>query len=348
LHRGGFLARATWVVAGCERWRSLPAWPVHPIMSVFTSVSVADAAAWLARYNVGELIGLEPISAGIENTNYFLTTRDRRFVLTLYERIAPEDLPFYLNFTAHLAEQGVAVPRPEKDRTGSYFSMLNGKPASLIERLPGAPVLTPGEHHCAQMGAELARLHQASRTFRSRQSNKRGPGWMLATSRAVRPFLNEGQNALIANELRFQRERRQMRLPTGAVHADLFRDNALFDGDRLAGFIDFGFAATDEFAYDLAIAVNDWCIDPASGEIDHDRYMAVATAYQAVRPLTDPEMQAWSALLRAGALRFWLSRLYDLHLPRAAEINTPHDPTHFERVLKSRIERPVRWPLELS
>lgn len=317
-------------------------------MSVFTSVQPADAAAWLLRYNVGELVSLTPIGSGIENTNYFLSTREHEFVLTLYERIPAEDLPFYLNLMAHLAAHGVAVPRPERDRTGGLFSMLNGKPAGLISRLEGEAVLEPVESHCSAIGAELARLHLAGRSFRSRQTNKRGPGWMLATSRAVRRFLTAEQNQLIADELRFQRERRQTRLPVGAIHGDLFRDNALFTAGGLSGVFDFGFAATDELAYDLAIAVNDWCIDLGTGDLDPLRLLAMLRAYVAIRPLTEAEAEAWPALLRAGALRFWLSRLYDYHLPRAAELNLPHDPAHFERVLKSRIARPAYWPVGVA
>jgi homoserine kinase type II len=302
-------------------------------MSVFTKVTDTEAAAWLP-----------PISEGIENTNYFLATTDSEFVLTLYERLPAEDLPFYLNFTAHLAGAGVAVPQPIMDRTGGLFSILNGKPAALTQRVNGRPQLNPTAKHCAAVGAELARLHLASQKFRGRLTNKRGPGWMLSTYRAVRSVLTAEQSKLIADELAYQRARRETRLPTGAIHADLFRDNVLFDGDRLAGIIDFGFAATDELAYDLAITVNDWCIDETS-ELDASRRDALLGAYAAIRPLTDPEISAWPALLRAGAIRFWLSRLYDLHFPRSAELNTPHDPGHFERILRARATRPSYWPL---
>jgi homoserine kinase type II len=316
-------------------------------MSVFTRVSESEVSAWLTRFSVGSVQTLEPISEGIENTNYFLTTAGGQFVLTLYERVPAEDLPFYLNFTAHLAKSGVAVPNPIADRTGGLFSILNGRPAALTQRIAGRPQMLPTALHCALVGAELGRLHNASRAFRTRISNKRGPAWTLSTSRAIRPFVSADQNALIENELRFQRERRETRLPNGAIHADLFRDNVLFDGDRLSGLIDFGFAATDEFAYDLAITANDWCVE-ASGEFDLPRLHALLGAYVEQRPLSEAEQMAWPALLRAGALRFWLSRLYDLHLPRAAEINTPHDPAVFERVLRLRISHGGHWPLERS
>jgi homoserine kinase type II len=252
-----------------------------------------------------------------------------------------------LNFTAHLASSGVAVPQPMVDRTGGLFSMLNGKPAALTQRVAGRPQMKPTPPHCADVGQELARLHVASQKFRGRLTNKRGPGWMLSTYRAVRSVLSDAQSKAIADELAYQRARRETRLPTGAVHADLFRDNVLFDGDRLAGLIDFGFAATDEFGYDLAITVNDWCVDE-KGELDAPRRNAMLAAYSAIRPLTDAEKSAWVALLRAGALRFWLSRLYDLHFPRSAELNTPHDPAHFERILQSRVARPSYWPSELN
>ena len=283
-------------------------------MSVFTRVTESEVSAWLTRFSVGSVRSLIPISEGIENTNYFLSTADGEFVLTLYERVPAEDLPFYLNFTAHLAKSGVAVPTPIADRTGGLFSILNGRPAALTERIAGRPNMQPSALHCAAVGRELGLLHKASGSFRTRISNKRGPAWTLATSRSVRAFVSPDQNALIENELKFQRERRQTRLPNGAIHADLFRDNVLFDGDRLSGLIDFGFAATDEFAYDLAITANDWCID-AEGRFVGPLLTALLAAYFAERPLSEAEQAAWPALLRAGALRFWLSRLYDLYLP---------------------------------
>lgn len=312
-------------------------------MSVFTRVTEADVVAWLPRFSVGAFASLTPISEGIENTNYFLGTSERDFVLTLYERIPAEDLPFYLNFSAHLARSGVAVPLPIADRSGALFSMLNGKPASLTERIAGRPHMSPSVTDCAAVGHELAKLHLASQSFRGRMTNKRGPGWMLSTYRRVRAAIPTAQAALINDEIAYQRQHREVRLPSGAIHADLFCDNVLFDGDRLSGFIDFGFAATDAFAYDLAITVNDWCIDE-QGELVEDRTRAMLEHYAAIRPLNEAEQIQWPALLRQGALRFWLSRLDDFLFPRAAELNVPKDPMHFERILRARIERPHNWP----
>lgn len=314
-------------------------------MSVYTAVTTTELEAWLTRYAVGTLVEQTPIAAGIENTNYFVTTTKGRFVLTLFERLPAGELPFYLNLMAHLARAGVACPAPTADRTGALFSLLNGKPAGMAQRIDGAPLPVPDAPHCAAVGDTLARLHLASASYRSRLTNRRGPGWWRQAARAVRPFLDAEQNELLAAELRYQTGFGKYPMPKGAIHGDLFCDNVLFAGDQVAGVIDFGFAATDFFAYDLAITVNDWCIvrdGPERGALAPDLTQAMTDAYQRVRPLTDSEREQWPSLLRAAALRFWLSRLYDLHLPRPGELVHAHDPTHFERILRDRVARPPR------
>jgi homoserine kinase type II len=316
-------------------------------MSVYTAVTPDDLDAWLTRYTVGALTEHSPIAAGIENTNYFVTTERGRFVLTLYERLPAEDLPFYLNLMAHLARGGVEVPAPIPDRTGAFYSLLNGRPAGLVRRIDGAPVDAPSPAHCAAVGNALARLHCASQTYRARLTNRRGPAWWRQAARAVRPFITPEHNELLATEVKFQTGFGKVKLPKGAIHGDLFCDNVLFAGERVAGIIDFGFAATDFFAYDLAIAVNDWCVTGnADGALDAGRLATMVRAYHAVRPLTDDERAQWPALLRAAALRFWVSRLYDLHLPRPGELTHAHDPAPFERILRARVAASAR-PLEV-
>jgi homoserine kinase type II len=316
-------------------------------MSVYTTVTPDDLAAWLTRYALGPVRAFEPIAAGIENTNYFLTTNKGRYVLTLYERLPAQELPFYLNLMAHLARAGVTAPAPEPDRTGALFSFLNGKPAGLVAWLPGAPVERPDTAHCAAVGRALAHLHVAAKQYRGRLTNRRGPAWCRQAARTVRGLLSVEQNALLAGELRRQAGFAKARLPRGAIHGDLFCDNVLFVDGRVSGIIDFGFAATDAFAYDLAITVNDWCVwqdGDREGELDAGRILALVGAYDAVRPLTFDERALWGHLLRAAALRFWLSRLYDLHLPRQGELTHAHDPAVFERILRNRIAVEPRFP----
>jgi homoserine kinase type II len=314
-------------------------------LSVYTPVSQDQLAAWLRRYSVGALEKLEPIKSGIENTNFFVTTSQGRYVLTLFERLPAAELPFYLDLMAHLARHGIPCPAPIADLSDAYLGALNGKPAALVTRLPGRSIEAPGEAECRELGALLARLHLAGRSYPAYLENPRGPRWWRTAARDVQPFLDAARWRLLEGELEFQARHRFPDLPRGPVHADLFRDNALFERGRLSGVIDFYFAGVDCLLYDIAVCANDWClVDPApDARLDAARTLAFLAAYHALRPFAPAERAAWPVLLRAAALRFWLSRLHDLHLPRPGELVHAHDPEHFRRVLESRIAQPPPW-----
>jgi homoserine kinase type II len=305
-------------------------------MSVYTTVSPEEASSWLKQYSLGSLIELKGIASGIENTNYFLTTTHGQYVLTLFERIAPEALPYYINLMAHLAQHGLPCPQPIATLQDSYLNELNGKPACIVTRLKGAPDMDPGPAHCAQVGEMLADMHLAGKSYPAKLANPRGPHWWKETANSVIPKLDADSQAMLQEELRFQALYRFEDLPRGVIHADLFRDNVLFDGDMLSGAIDFYFACNDAWLYDLAITVNDWCMN-SDGTLDNERVEAMLTRYHERRPLTAIEKGAWPVMLRAAALRFWLSRLYDLHFPRPGEVTHAKDPNHFKRVLAHHI-----------
>jgi len=312
-------------------------------MSVFTRVSAEELSVWLKRYAIGTLVDLHGIATGIENTNYFVDTSHGRFVLTLFEKLTAAELPFYLNLMAHLARHGIPCPAPVADSSNKYLGSLNGKPATLVTCLAGAPVFAPEARHCERVGSVLADMHLAGRSYGGKLENPRGPHWWTVAAGEVAPFLDEARRRLLATELRYQVENRALDLPRGPVHADLFRDNVLFDGERIGGVIDFYFAGIDALLFDVAVTVNDWCVD-SSGEVDPARAAALLAAYRATREFTRDELAAWPVLMRAAALRFWLSRLHDFYLPRAGELTHAHDPEHFRRVLEARRARP--FPLD--
>jgi homoserine kinase type II len=320
-------------------------------MAVFTEVSPDDAAALALRLGLGRLSSLRGISSGIENTNYFLTTEQGEFVLTLFERLTAEQLPFYLHLMKHLAGRAIPVPDPQADGGGEILHALCGKPAAVVNRLAGGHQLAPDIHHCAQVGAMLARMHLAGQDYERHQPNLRGLTWWNETIPVVLPFLTPAQRALIEAELAFQNHLAETpayrALPRGPVHADLFRDNVMFDGlpghEKLTGFFDFYFAGVDTWLFDLAVCLNDWCIDLPTGRIVDERAQAFVAAYDRERTLSADELRLLPALLRAGALRFWTSRLWDYHLPREASMLKAHDPAHFERVLRERIDNPWHW-----
>jgi len=317
-------------------------------MAVFTEVSADEAGTLTRGLGAGDLLALQGISAGIENTNYFVTTTRGEWVLTLFERLSAKQLPFYLRLMQHLARRGLPVPEPLADAQGDLLHRVAGKPAALVTRLAGHHQLAPDLHHCAQLGGLLARLHLAVADFPLEQPNLRGLAWWQSMAPQVRPMLAPEQQALLDQELAFQRQvaasPTAAALPRGAVHADLFCDNVLFDGlpghEKLTGAFDFYFAGTDSFAYDLAVCLNDWCLNADEASLDEARAQALVQAYVQQRTLSPAEARLMPAMLRAAALRFWLSRLGDWHLPREASLLQPKDPAHFERVLRSRIAVP--------
>jgi homoserine kinase type II len=322
-------------------------------MAVFTEVSEAEAGELVRTLALGELRELRGIQGGIENTNYFLTTDRGEYVLTLFERLSFEQLPFYLHLMKHLAQRGIPVPEPQalpssasaENPDGQILHKVCGKPAAVVDRLRGHSELAPTPAHCAAVGEMLARMHLAGRDYSRSQPNLRGIAWWNDTVPVVLPYADASQAALLKSELAYQNHvaasSAYAALPRGPIHADLFRDNVMFEEGRLTGFFDFYFAGVDSWLFDIAVCLNDWCVDLTTGAHAPERAAAFMRAYSGVRPLAAAERELLPAMLRAGALRFWISRLWDYHLPREAAILKAHDPSHIERVLRQRVARPA-------
>ena len=322
-------------------------------MAVYTDVPQDEVRALVARLGLGELVDFQAIRGGIENSNWFVDTTAGRCVLTVFERLRADELPYYLGLMQHLAARGIPVPDPQPAADGALMFTLHGKPAALLTRLPGSHRLAPDLHHVRQLGAMLARLHRAAQDYQHQQPHPRGLDWWQKTVPVVLPHLDAALATLLRDELAFQQavaaSADGLALPRGPVHGDLFRDNVMFDGlpahEKLTGFLDFFFAGTEAWLFDLAVCLNDWCIDLDSGRLDEQRAAAFVEAYAQERALTPAEHRLMPAMLRAAAFRFWLSRLWDLHLPRPAALLQAHDPTHFERVLHERIAPPWHPPI---
>ncbi len=321
-------------------------------MAVYTILSKADVQAFLAHYNCGQYLDHAGITGGIENTNYYVTTTAGRWVLTVFEVLNAQQLPYYLELTAHLKTKGLSVSAPCRLNDGSLMATLHGKPAALAQCLAGSDVMPPTPVHCAVVGKLLAQMHQATADFAMRQPNLRGLAWWQVTVPTLYDQVSREIADLLADELAAQTQFAQSPeyavLPRGAVHADLFCNNVLIAPDGSAGAIDFFFAGDDSYVFDLCVTLNDWCLARdydegsvgdkirSSGALRTDRLAAFLQAYIAQRPLNAAELAALPMMARAAAFRFWVSRLNDWYKPRSASTLVPHDPTHFERVLLAR------------
>lgn len=316
-------------------------------MSVYTSITADELRSFLAGYSAGELVRFAGIESGIENTNYFVTTTVGEYVLTIFEQHAKDELPFFLDLTAFLAEHDIPCAHPLPNIHQEYLGSLKDKPAAIVDRLWGSQVGLPTPVQCSAIGAVLARMHLATASFDQTRLNPRGYAWRRETAEALRDRLSSSDVKLLDAEITNEAKYVNAELPTGIVHADLFRDNALFDGDRLCGVIDFYYACTDRLILDVAIAVNDWC-SHGDGTLDLERTRRLLASYTAVRCVSDAERETWPAMLRVGALRFWLSRLHDMHFPRPGEMTHIKDPETFRRILAHRAdatpESMALWP----
>jgi homoserine kinase type II len=314
-------------------------------MAVYTDVPDDELRAFIAEYDLGEVVSCKGIAEGVENSNYLLRTDAGTFILTLYEkRVQPQDLPFFIALMEHLAAHGIACPTPVKGRDGAALRRLCGRPAAIITFLDGMWPRRVQPYHCAGLGRALAGLHSAVADFPMRRRNDLSlAGWRTLYD-ACRERAHEVRGGLaeeLGDELATLERSWPRELPAGVIHADLFPDNVFFRGEQLTGLIDFYFACTDFLAYDVAICLNAWCFE-TDGSFNVTKARLLLANYRAVRPLSPEEFGALPVLARGSALRFLLTRLYDLlnHPPGA--FVRPKDP--LEYLQKLRFHRSVNHP----
>ncbi len=304
-------------------------------MSVYTTVEPVQLELFLSRYALGKPIDFSPIAAGITNTNYYLDTDSGGFILTLYEHHSDDELDYILGLQQHLVKRSVRCSEPQADRRGELFSTLNQRPAAIIKRLPGQVLTAPKLHHCSLIGEELARFHLAGLDYPGLRPNPRGVDWVLPTVDMLDTYLGKEDRLMIRATLLAADEHNLQALPQGAIHADLFHDNALFTDAGLGGILDFDYACNDSFVFDIAVLLNDWCLDHQA-ELIVDRVDAVLEGYQQHRRLQAIEFDALPILLRFAALRFWLSRLYDANFPLSGELTFIKSPEAYRQMLQLR------------
>ncbi|WP_438971736.1 homoserine kinase [Methylophaga sp.] len=310
-------------------------------MSVYTEVGRDELVAFLGEYAVGDLVSYEGISDGIENTNYFVSTTEGEFVLTVFEHHDFDELSYFLDVMTFFYQHGIPSAHPAADNEGRYLKQLADKPAALVVRLSGRGVNTVATlGQCAEIGNILGEMHLAGKDFTERRATERGPEWRQQTAEALLTHLDDDLAEMLRDELAFQSTYAQLDLPWGVTHSDLFRDNALFDGDVLKGIIDFYYASDEYLLYDLAVAVNDWCVGE-NGLPDQTHYQTLMAQYFKKRALTDAEKNNWNLVLRAAALRFWLSRLQDQVFPREGELTQIKNPDAFLKILQFHREHPL-------
>ncbi len=306
-------------------------------MAVYTEVTDEELAAFVAAYDIGGVLSLKGIAEGVENSNYLLHTDAGYFILTLYEkRVEEADLPFFLGLMEHLSARGITCPLPVKNRAGAALGRLAGRPAVIVTFLEGMWVRRPDARQCGMVGEALGRLHVAGSDFAGRRANALSvQGWppLLHAVEGRADEITAGLGELVAQELAHLERVWPRGLPEGVIHADLFPDNVFFLSGQLSGLIDFYFACTDAFAYDLAICLNAWCFE-ADASFNITKGMALLDGYERVRVLRDEEVAALPTLARGAALRFLLTRTVDWLNRAPGALVKPKDPMEYVKKLR--------------
>ena len=300
-------------------------------MSVYTPVSRSQLDQFFSAYALGEILSFEGIEDGINNTNYSVATTQGRFILTLFETLTTGELPHFIKLLSHLVEHHIPCPEPQPDLQAKVLRELNNKPAAVFKRLSGTASTSPSIEQCQEIGRQLANLHRCTQNYAFPITNDYDLRGCISLVNKIDARLSAADRALINDELDFQAANTSDNLPRGVIHADLFRDNVLFAGTRLSGLLDFYSACTGALLFDIAITANDWCCE--NGAINPDKIAALLWAYESLRPLTTTEKHHWQTLLRAAALRFWLSRLEHQLYPRPGDLIQQKDPLVFRQLL---------------
>lgn len=301
-------------------------------MSVFTHINIQQLRDFFKSYTAGNPKTFTGIEAGITNSNYFVDTDTSRYVLTIVEHESHDDVEWFMQLLAYLNDRNIPCARPLQATNGTYTNTLSDKPATVVECLDGADKSSVTTEDCHAIGQVLASLHKSCEHYPHKRTDSRGKNWREQTAEKVRSRLNPEDQKLLEHHMNAGYADTLEQLPQSVIHADLFRDNVLFNEGGISGIIDFYYACTGSMLYDLAITFNDWCRG-TSTVVDRDRARALLTGYEKIRPLESAERNKWPEAIRCAALRFWLSRLHDLHFPPDALMTFTKDPTPLGKIL---------------
>lgn len=301
-------------------------------MSVYTRINQQQLENFLLHYSLGEVVDFTGIQAGIENTNYAVSTTQGEFILTIFEVLTAKELHSILDLVKHLSRNDFPAPEPQVSKQGVFLNSFKDKPAALFKRLSGCSILNSSKEQCEQIGIQLARLHQCGKAFRFPRQNQKKLAGCQSVFQEIRPKLTKDDIVLLDSELNFQFSCTLPNLPQGTIHADLFMDNVLFHQGRISGILDFYNACTGYFLFDIAVTCNDWCVE--KGAFNRQKFLSLLSGYQKIRMLNEDEKQYLTVFLRLAALRFYLSRLEHQLNPKVGDLTLEKDPFIFSQLLQ--------------
>ena len=287
-------------------------------MAVYTKINTKEIKYIEKNYNIGKIIDFTGIKKGIENTNYLIKTKNKKFILTIFERrVQKKDLPFFMNLMFGLSKLKIKCPEPIKNIKNKHLFKIKNKSACLVSFLKGKDKKQLNYKDCFIVGKNIAKLHLASKKLKLFRKNSLSvDSWSPLFKKINKDY--KSSKKLMKSELKYIKKNWPKNLPSGIIHADIFVDNIFFYKKKFYGFIDFYFSARDYLAYELAICINALCFNKKNKiyKLDKKKSSKLIKGYQSIKKLTKSEKKNLNILCRGSALRYLLTRSYDY-------INTP-------------------------
>ena len=308
-------------------------------MAVYTKINKSDISFINKQFGIEEIISFQGIKKGIENTNYLLKSKNKKFILTIFEkRVSNKEIPFFMKLMDKLNNSKINCPKPLKNNNGKYLIKLKNKTACIVSFLKGKDKNKLDLKNCFEVGKIIAQMHLVTKNINLSRKNSMGIKNLDPLLKSIKFRSNKFSNLekFLANNLNEIKKNWPKKLPKGIIHGDLFIDNIFFNKNKLSGIIDFYFAANDYFMYEIAICINALCFDNKKSKfkINKQKIKSLIKGYESIKKISLKEKKSLNILCRGAAMRYFLTRLYDYsNTPKTALIQIKDPNEYYQKLI---------------
>ena len=308
-------------------------------MAVYTKINKEDISIINNKFNIEKIVSFQGIKKGIENTNYLLKSKNKKFILTIFEkRVSNKEIPFFMKLMDQLNYSKINCPKPLKSNNGSYLIKLKNKTACIVSFLKGKDKNKLNLKNCFEVGKIIAQMHSITKNIKISRKNSMGIKNLDPLLKSIKFKTNKFSNLekFLKDNLKDIKKNWPKKLPNGIIHGDLFIDNIFFQNNKLSGVIDFYFAANDYFMYEMAICINALCFDKKNSKfkINKQKIRNLIKGYENIKKISAKEKKSLNILCRGAAMRYFLTRLYDYaNTPKTALIKIKDPREYYQKLI---------------
>ena len=308
-------------------------------MAVYTKINKKDISYINKKFEIEKIINFKGIKQGIENTNYLLKSKNKKFILTIFEkRVFQKEIPFFMKLMDQLSNSKINCPKPQKNKNGNYLIRIKNKSACIVSFLYGKDKKSLNLKNCRDIGKMIAEMHLSTKKMNLFRRNSMSVRYLSPLLNSIKFETKKFYNIekFLKTNLKDIKMNWPKKLPNGIIHGDLFIDNIFFKNNKLSGMIDFYFAANDFFMYEIAICVNALCFDNKKSKfsINKKKVKNLIKGYESIKKISIKEKKSLNILCRGAAMRYFLTRLYDYtNTPKSALIKIKDPREYYQKLI---------------